>query len=48
VPWLLQWHNALDAEYGVRMGDYFRDFVADETRRLGKTEGDLRAVAYGG
>jgi hypothetical protein len=48
LPWLLQWHNELDAEYGVRMGDYFREFVSDETRRLGKTEGDLRAVAYGG
>jgi hypothetical protein len=48
VPWLLQWHNDLDAEFGVRMGDYFRDYVADETRRLGKTEADLRGVAYGG
>ena len=48
IPWLLQWHNDLNPEFSVRMGDYFRDYVAQETRRLGKTEDDLKAVAYGG
>jgi hypothetical protein len=47
VPWLLQWHNEVDVEFGVRMGDYFRDYVIEETRRLGKTEAELRGVAYG-
>ena len=27
VPWLIQWHNELDPEYDLRMGDYYRDFV---------------------
>lgn len=43
VPWLQQWHNALDPEYGLRMGDYFADFVAQEARSLGCTLDDLRA-----
>jgi hypothetical protein len=34
VPWVKQWHNELDAEHGVCMGDYFADFVDDEIRAL--------------
>ena len=37
VPWLKQWHNELDPELGVRMGDYFEDFVDEEARALGLT-----------
>jgi hypothetical protein len=37
VPWLIQWHNELDPEYDLRMGDYYRDFVADEAQALGFT-----------
>ena len=32
VPWLMQWHNEVDPEYDLRMGDYYRDFVRDEAR----------------
>ena len=32
VPWLLQWHNEVDPEYDLRMGDYYRDFVRDEAQ----------------
>jgi hypothetical protein len=49
VPWLLQWHNAPDAAYGgVKLGDFFRDFVAGEAHTLGvavdftKATDDLR------
>jgi hypothetical protein len=45
VPWLLQWHNGVDAESGQRMGDYFAEFVDDEARELGLTLADLRAWA---
>lgn len=45
LPWLRQWHNELDPEYGVGLGDYFRDFIAEEARALGVTEDDLRAWA---
>lgn len=47
VPWLLQWHNELNPEFGERLGDYFRNYVRDELRRLGRSEADLRMTAYG-
>ncbi len=46
IPWLLQWHNDLNPDFGVRMGEYFRDYAAQEARRLGKTEDDLQSTAY--
>jgi hypothetical protein len=45
IPWLKQWHNALDPTHGVRMGDYFADFVAEEARTLGLTQDQVRAWA---
>jgi Domain of unknown function (DUF7008) len=42
-PWLLQWHNDVHPEYGVGMGDYFRDFVREEARTLGVTVEQIRA-----
>jgi|HubBroStandDraft_1064217.scaffolds.fasta_scaffold00063_37 hypothetical protein len=41
VPWLRQWHNDLDRETGLHMGDYFAGFVAEEARELGLTLADL-------
>jgi hypothetical protein len=43
VPWLRQWHNGLDPDTGVHMGDYFAEFVEDEARALGVTLAELRA-----
>jgi hypothetical protein len=43
VPWLKQWHNDVDANYGARMGDYYEGFVAEEARAQGFTLDDLRA-----
>jgi hypothetical protein len=43
APWLLQWHNDVDPETGIHMGDYFADFVEDEARSLGLTLAELRA-----
>ena len=37
VPWLKQWHNDVDPQYNVPMGDYFEDFVNQEARRMGMT-----------
>lgn len=48
ISWLLQWHNEVDPNYAMRMGDFYRDFVRDECRRMQQTEDDLRRVAYGG
>ncbi|MEM9351603.1 MAG: BREX-2 system adenine-specific DNA-methyltransferase PglX [Planctomycetota bacterium] len=34
IPWLKQWHNEVDPEYNLRMGDYYEGFVSDEAMRL--------------
>lgn len=43
LPWLKQWHNGYDAEYGVAMGDYYEGFVQDEARQMGRTVEQVRA-----
>ena len=43
LPWLLQWHNGLDPQYGMGLGDFFRSFVEEEARRMGKTLDEVRA-----
>lgn len=43
VPWLEQWHNDIDPEFGQRMGNYYRGFVTEDARALGFTLDDLRA-----
>lgn len=43
VPWLLQWHNEPDPEYGERLGEFFESFVDTEARALGTTTEDLAA-----
>ncbi len=43
VPWLKQWHNALDPTYGTRMGDYFEGFLLEELRSLERPRSDLTA-----
>ncbi len=30
LPWVLQWHNAIDPDTDVRPGDYFRDWLAQQ------------------
>jgi len=35
MPWLKQWHNDLDPEFGERMGDYYEAFLLEELRQLG-------------
>jgi hypothetical protein len=41
LPWLRQWHNDYDSQTGLRMGDYFGEFVRDEARELGMTESEV-------
>jgi hypothetical protein len=45
LPWLRQWHNGYDPQTGLRMGDYFGEFVRDEARELGMTESDIASWA---
>lgn len=41
VPWLRQWHNEMDSDYGQRMGEFFASFVADEAKVLDRTVEEL-------
>ena len=42
LPWLKQWHNEVDPEYDMRMGDYFEGFVEGECRTLQLTREQLK------
>jgi hypothetical protein len=41
IPWLKQWHNEIDPEFGERMGDYYEGFLLEEMRQLSVTKDDL-------
>ena len=41
LPWVLQWHNAMDPETDVRPGDYFRDWLGEQLNRHGWTQETL-------
>ena len=43
IPWLKQWHNEIDPEYGERLGDYYEGFLLEELRQLGLSRDDLTA-----
>ncbi|WP_291996279.1 BREX-2 system adenine-specific DNA-methyltransferase PglX [Candidatus Accumulibacter sp. ACC012] len=43
VPWLKQWHNDMNPDFGARMGDYYESFVTDEARALQFTLDNLHA-----
>lgn len=41
IPWLKQWHNELDPEYGERMGDFYEGFMFEELQLHGLKRDDL-------
>ena len=43
LPWLKQWHNEVDPEFGMAMGDYFEGFITEEARNLDKTVDEIKA-----
>jgi hypothetical protein len=43
LPWLKQWHNDVDPEFNMAMGDYFEGFIQEEARNLGMTLDQIRA-----
>jgi hypothetical protein len=47
VPWLQQWHNDIDPEFGERLGNYFASFLDDERRSLSLTPDDLDRARLG-
>ncbi|MDQ3341062.1 MAG: BREX-2 system adenine-specific DNA-methyltransferase PglX [Myxococcota bacterium] len=44
IPWVKQWHNEPSAEFGgLKMGDYYEQFLDGECRQHKLTHDDLRA-----
>jgi hypothetical protein len=46
LPWLKQWHNKLDPDYGMGLGDYFEGFLDEECRALGLTIDAVNVARY--
>ena len=45
LPWVRQYHNAPDPDFGTGMGDYFADFIDQEARTLSLTRESIDAWA---
>jgi hypothetical protein len=41
IPWLKQWHNDIDLEFGERMGDYYEGFLLEELRLLNMSRDEI-------
>jgi hypothetical protein len=46
LPWLKQWHNEMDPDYGMGLGDYFEGFLDEECRSLGLTIDEVNEARY--
>lgn len=42
IPWLKQWHNEIDPDMGVGLGEFYESFLESEARSLGLTKQALR------
>jgi hypothetical protein len=47
LPWLHQWHNDLDPEYGDRVSQTYQQFYEEERHALGMTEDEIEAIRMG-
>ena len=46
LPWLKQWHNTFDTNYGMGLGDYFQGFLEEQCRALEMTIQEVDAVRF--
>lgn len=47
LPWLTQWHNAFNPDFGSGLGDYFAGFLDEEARKQGTTVEALKRLRLG-
>ena len=45
LPWLKQWHNDLDPDYNLRLGDFLETFLHSQLSNQGLNLGDLHTWA---
>jgi hypothetical protein len=48
LPWLHQWHNAIDPEYGDRISTTYQQFYETELHTLRMTDEDIEKIRMGG
>jgi hypothetical protein len=48
LPWLHQWHNAIDPEFGDRISTTYQQFYDTERHTLRLTDEDIEALRMGG
>lgn len=48
LPWLNQWHNDLNPDYGMGLGDYFAGFLDEECRKNGTTTTEVMGRRFSG
>jgi hypothetical protein len=46
LPWLKQWHNTFNPNYGMGLGDYFQGFLEEQCRALEMTVQEVDAVRF--
>jgi hypothetical protein len=46
LPWLKQWHNTFDPNYGMGLGDYFQGFLEEQCRALEMTVEEVDALRF--
>jgi len=47
IPWLKQWHNTVDPDLGMGLGDYFAGFLEENCRSLEITVKDADGARFG-
>jgi hypothetical protein len=48
LPWLKQWHNDIDPQFQLRLGDFYEEFVRDQIHELGMNETQIEELRMGG
>jgi len=46
IPWLKQWHNDHNPDYGMGLGDYFAGFLEEQCRGLELTVEEVNAARF--
>jgi hypothetical protein len=47
LPWLKQWHNDIDPDFQLRLGDFYEEFLRDQIHELGMNEAQIEELRMG-